>query len=184
MYLEHFQLERQPFSEHAAMAALWQDGRMAEGLARLEYLVAHGVLGLVTGPTGVGKSALLKQFLHGLAAQHCEAVYCHLSHLPSAERGLVNFDDPAMIESSLLAEQVAALARGEAIERPSQRRPEPAVAGEIWRRRVSMFSLPRPRISLASKCSSSTVLIGEASAPTLSAPCSTAASQAETSRWM
>src|SRR5258708_1861138 len=84
MYLEHFQLERQPFSEHAAMAALWQDGRMAEGLARLEYLVAHGVLGLVTGPTGVGKSALLKQFLHGLAAQHCEAVYCHPRHLPSA----------------------------------------------------------------------------------------------------
>ena len=84
MYLEHFQLERQPFSEHAAVAALWQDGRMAEGMARLEYLVAHGVLGLVTGPTGVGKSALLKQFLHSLATQHCEAVYCHLSHLPSA----------------------------------------------------------------------------------------------------
>src|SRR5487761_916173 len=84
MYLEHFQLICQPFSEHAAVAALWQDSRMAEGLARLEYLVAHGVLGLVTGPTGVGKSALLKQFLHGLAAQHCEAVYCHLSHLPAA----------------------------------------------------------------------------------------------------
>lgn len=84
MYLEHFQLTRQPFSEHAAVHALWQDGRMAEGLARLEYLVAHGVLGIVTGPTGVGKSALLKQFLHGLPAQHCQAVYCHLSHLPSA----------------------------------------------------------------------------------------------------
>ncbi|HQU43436.1 MAG TPA: AAA family ATPase [Pirellulales bacterium] len=84
MYLEHFQLTCQPFSEHAALAALWQDARMAEGLARLEHLVAHGVLGLVTGPTGVGKSALLKQFLHGLPAQHCEAVYCHLSHLPAA----------------------------------------------------------------------------------------------------
>lgn len=84
MYLEHFQLTGQPFSEHAALAALWQDGRMTEGLARLEYLVAHGVLGLLTGPTGVGKSALLKQFLHGLPAQHCEAVYCHLSHLPAA----------------------------------------------------------------------------------------------------
>jgi general secretion pathway protein A len=84
MYLEHFQLERQPFSEHAAVAALWQDGRMTEGLARLEYLVGHGVLGLVTGPSGVGKSALLKRFLHSLAAQHCDAVYCHLSHLASA----------------------------------------------------------------------------------------------------
>ena len=36
-----------------------------------------------------------------------------------------------------------------------------------------MFSLPRPRTSLASRCSSSTVLVGEASAPMLCAPCST-----------
>ena len=38
MYLEHFQLKTQPFSEHASVAALWQDQRMDEGLARLEYL--------------------------------------------------------------------------------------------------------------------------------------------------
>jgi general secretion pathway protein A len=84
MYLEHFQLKSQPFSEHAAVSALWQDGRMDEGLARLEYLVESGQLGLVTGPSGVGKSALLKRFLHGLLPQHCQAVYCHLTHLPSA----------------------------------------------------------------------------------------------------
>jgi general secretion pathway protein A len=40
-------------------------------------------LGLVTGPSGVGKSALLKRFLHGLLPQHCQALYCHLTHLPS-----------------------------------------------------------------------------------------------------
>jgi general secretion pathway protein A len=84
MYLEHFHLNRQPFCEHAAVAALWQDNRMDEGLARLEYLVEHGALGLVTGPSGVGKSALLKRFLHGLAPQQCEAVYCHLTHLPAS----------------------------------------------------------------------------------------------------
>jgi hypothetical protein len=32
----------------------------------------------------VGKSALLKRFLHGLLPPHCQALYCHLSHLPSA----------------------------------------------------------------------------------------------------
>ena len=84
MYLEHFQLKSQPFSEHAAVSSLWQDPRMDEGLARLEYLVQCGQLGLVTGPSGVGKSALLKRFLHGLLPQHCQAFYCHLSHLPAA----------------------------------------------------------------------------------------------------
>jgi len=84
MYLEHFQLHRQPFCEHTPRAALWDDRRMEEGLARLEYLVECGTLGLVTGASGVGKSALLKRFLHGLAPQQCEAVYCHLTHLPSA----------------------------------------------------------------------------------------------------
>ena len=83
MYLEHFQLKSQPFSEHTAVSALWQDQRMDEGLARLEYLVESGQLGLVTGPSGVGKSALLKRFLHGLPPQQCQAVYCHLTHLPS-----------------------------------------------------------------------------------------------------
>jgi general secretion pathway protein A len=84
MYLNHFHLRRQPFSEHAAVDALWRDERMTEGLARLEYLMEHGALGLVSGPSGVGKSALLKQFLHRLAPRQCEAIYCHLTHLPSS----------------------------------------------------------------------------------------------------
>ena len=83
MYLDHFQLKSQPFSEHAAVSALWQDQRMDEGLARLEYLIQCGQLGLVTGPSGVGKSALLKRFLHDLLPQHCQALYCHLTHLPA-----------------------------------------------------------------------------------------------------
>jgi len=83
MYQEHFKLKRQPFSEHAAVSSLWIDQRMKEALARLTFLVDHAALGLVTGPSGVGKSALLKCFLDKLP-QRCEAVYCHLTHLPSA----------------------------------------------------------------------------------------------------
>lgn len=83
MYLDHFQFQHQPFSEHAAITSLWQDRRMEEGLARLNYLTGHGMLGLLTGPSGVGKSALLKKFLSGVA-QPCETVYCHLTHLPSS----------------------------------------------------------------------------------------------------
>ncbi|HIQ23031.1 MAG TPA: hypothetical protein EYH34_17535 [Planctomycetes bacterium] len=84
MYLDHFRLKSQPFSEHAAATALWQDPRMDQGLDRLEYLVQCGQLGLITGQSGVGKSALLKRFFHGLMPQRCEAVYCHLTHLSSA----------------------------------------------------------------------------------------------------
>ena len=84
MYLEHFQLHHQPFCEHTLVGALWEDARMKEGLARLEYLVEHGTLGLVTGASGLGKSALLKRFLHGLAPPQCKAVYCHLTHLSSS----------------------------------------------------------------------------------------------------
>ena len=83
MYLDHFQLKSQPFSEHTPITALWQDQRMDEGLARLDYLIQGGQLGLVTGLSGVGKSALLKRFLPGLLPQRCQAVYCHLTHLPS-----------------------------------------------------------------------------------------------------
>jgi general secretion pathway protein A len=32
----------------------------------------------------VGKSALLKRFLHSRLPQHCQALYCHFSQLPSA----------------------------------------------------------------------------------------------------
>ena len=84
MYLEHFQFRSLPFSEHAAASALWQDERMKEGLARLDFLVTMGELGLVTGPSGVGKSALVKRFLSRLTPQQCEVVYCHLAHLPAA----------------------------------------------------------------------------------------------------
>ncbi len=83
MYQEHFQLKRQPFSEHAAATSLWVDSRMQDGLARLNYLAESATLGLVTGPSGCGKSALLKRFLHELSRQRCEPVYCHLTHLNS-----------------------------------------------------------------------------------------------------
>jgi general secretion pathway protein A len=84
MYLDHFQLRSQPFCEHASATALWQDQRMKEGLARLDFLITMGELGMLTGPSGVGKSALIKRLLSGLSCQNCETVYCHLTHLPSS----------------------------------------------------------------------------------------------------
>jgi len=81
MFSAHFKLSSQPFSEHTPAASLWPDERMTQGLARLHYLAEHATLGLVLGASGVGKSALLKRFLHGLRGPGTEAVYLHLTHL-------------------------------------------------------------------------------------------------------
>lgn len=82
-YMEFFKLRSQPFSEHASAQSLWNDARMEEGLARLTHLVQSGLLGLVTGASGLGKSALLKRFIGDQSPQHCTPIYCHLAHLPS-----------------------------------------------------------------------------------------------------
>ena len=79
-YLEHFKLHSQPFSEHAARESLWEDARMQEGLSRLQHLVHSGLLGLVTGASGLGKSALLKRFMGEQSPQVCQTIYCHLAH--------------------------------------------------------------------------------------------------------
>ncbi len=74
----------------------------------------------VAGASGSGKTTLARELAHALGGFHfpLDNYYRDLSHLPLAERALQNFDDPAMIESSLLSAQVAALAQGQPIERP------------------------------------------------------------------
>ena len=83
MFLGHFEFTSQPFEERTAAEALWQDERMQQGLARLRYLSEHATMGLITGTTGVGKSALLKRFLHELSGPQFEPVYLHLTHFSS-----------------------------------------------------------------------------------------------------
>ncbi len=77
------------------------------------------VLG-VAGCSGSGKTTLAAELARALGGIHfhLDNYYLDLGHLPLAERLRQNFDDPALIESPLLARHVAALARGQAIERP------------------------------------------------------------------
>lgn len=74
----------------------------------------------IAGCSGSGKTTLAIELARVLGGIHfpLDNYYRDLSHLPPAERALEDFDDPAMIESPLLATHVATLARGEAIERP------------------------------------------------------------------
>jgi len=77
------------------------------------------VLG-IAGCSGSGKTTLaneMARMLRGLRF-HLDDYYLDLGHMPLAERVQQNFDDPAMIEIPLLAEHIAALARGDTIDRP------------------------------------------------------------------
>ena len=77
------------------------------------------VLG-IAGCSGSGKTTLaneMARMLRGLRF-HLDDYYLDLGHMPLAERVQQNFDDPSMIEIPLLAEHIAALARGDSIDRP------------------------------------------------------------------
>ena len=76
------------------------------------------VLG-IAGASGSGKTTLATELARELDGVHfpIDNYYLDLSHLPFEERIHANFDDPALIESGLLATHVAALARGEAAVR-------------------------------------------------------------------
>lgn len=84
MFLTHFKFTSQPFGEWVTADALWQDDRLKQGLARLHYLTEHATVALVTGASGVGKSVLLKRFVHELSRSQWQPVYLHLTHLPAA----------------------------------------------------------------------------------------------------
>jgi uridine kinase len=74
----------------------------------------------IAGPSGSGKTTLALELARTLGAIHfpLDNYYRDLSHMPAEERSRQDFDDPEMIEGSLLAAHVAALARGETINRP------------------------------------------------------------------
>jgi uridine kinase len=77
------------------------------------------VLG-VAGCSGSGKTTLTAELARTLGGIHfhIDTYYRDLAHLPLEERARQNFDHPSLIESPLLVTHLAALARGEAIERP------------------------------------------------------------------
>jgi uridine kinase len=74
----------------------------------------------IAGCSGSGKTTLAAELARTLNGVHFhfDNYYRDLSHLPLADRATQNFDDPNLIESPLLISHVAALAKGEPIERP------------------------------------------------------------------
>jgi uridine kinase len=90
---------------------------LQESAARLPF---PPVVMAIAGCSGSGKTTLAAELARTLGGVHFhfDNYYRDLSHLPVAERAQQNFDDPALIESPLLAAHLRTLARGDAIERP------------------------------------------------------------------
>jgi uridine kinase len=74
----------------------------------------------IAGCSGSGKTTLAAELARTLGGVHFhfDNYYRELGHMPPHKRARQNFDDPAMIESPLLATHIRALAAGDSIERP------------------------------------------------------------------
>ena len=84
MFIEHFKMIDHPFCERPETDHILRDDRMAQGLARLQYLTEQGTIGLVLGQTGVGKSSLLRLFTDSLSPHRYLPVYLHLTPVVSS----------------------------------------------------------------------------------------------------
>jgi uridine kinase len=77
----------------------------------------------VAGGSSSGKTTVVRQIVSKLAPQTVtvvrhDAYYRDLSHLPKAQRALVNFDHPDALETDLLAQHLEVLRRGESVSLP------------------------------------------------------------------
>lgn len=74
----------------------------------------------IAGCSGSGKTTLAAEIARALGGVHFhfDNYYRDLAHLRLSDRARQNFDDPTLIESPLLIAHVAALAKGQPIERP------------------------------------------------------------------
>lgn len=84
MFADTFNLTTMPFEENISTDLTLKDERFAQVLNRLEYFSEHGLLAILTGSTGVGKSCLSKRFLDALPPQRFQPLYLHISHVESS----------------------------------------------------------------------------------------------------
>ncbi len=81
MFLDHFSLLLHPFAENPPVDWLLRDENTDRVLAGLKFFQQQGAMALIIGQTGLGKSSLLRLFLHDLPHNRYHTLYLHLSAL-------------------------------------------------------------------------------------------------------
>ncbi len=81
MFLNQFVLTTHPFAEKPPIEWLLRDERFDQALARLKFFEQQGAIALIIGQTGLGKSSLLRLFIHELPHNRYHPVYLHLTAL-------------------------------------------------------------------------------------------------------
>jgi len=81
MFLNHFDLNSHPFTEKPPIQWLLRDEHTDQALARLKFFEQQGSIALVIGQTGLGKSSLLRLFIHDLPHNRYNPLYLHLTPL-------------------------------------------------------------------------------------------------------
>ena len=84
MFAQAFHLNALPFEEHIDTDRILDDERFTQALDRLQYFADYGLVALLTGPTGAGKSCLVKRFIHSLPAHRYQPLYLHISRVDAA----------------------------------------------------------------------------------------------------
>lgn len=81
MFLNHFNLNSHPFIEKPPIGWLLRDENTDQALARLKFFEQQGAIALIIGQTGLGKSSLLRLFIHQLPQNRYLPLYLHLTPL-------------------------------------------------------------------------------------------------------
>ena len=81
MSLNHFSLTAHPFSENPPIQWLLRDPRIDQALAKLQFFEQQTLIALILGQTGIGKSSLLRLFIHELPQNRYHPLYLHLTPL-------------------------------------------------------------------------------------------------------
>lgn len=79
MFTTFFNLTANPFMENPPIDWILCDPRMEDALARLKFFQNQGLMALVIGQTGIGKTTLLRLFSHHLPQNRYLPLYLHLT---------------------------------------------------------------------------------------------------------